>query len=114
MDVVDPSFLVKAYVIGSPPPVDQPGPLSKSKTCIGCDGGESGGNGADGGEGGGVGGDGIDGGGGGDGAGDGGSGGGEGGDGGGVGRLRKLTIPAPPMRKRLGVPASMAFFVRRM
>ena len=36
MDVVDPSFLVKAYVIGSPPPVDQPGlasmPLSKSKT----------------------------------------------------------------------------------
>ena len=91
MDVVDPSFLVKAYVIGSPPPVDQPGlalmPLSKSKTCIGCDGGESGGNGADGGEGGGVGGDGIDGGGGGDGAGDGGSGGGGsgGGSGGGEG-----------------------------
>ena len=57
VDVVDPSFLVKAYVIGSPPPVDQPGlasmPLSKSKTCIDCDGGESGGNGADGNEGGG-------------------------------------------------------------
>ena len=69
--------------------------------------GESGGGGGDGG------GDGGDGGGGG-GGGDGDNGGGEGWDGGDVGRFRKPTIPAPPMRKRLGVPAAMAFAERTM
>ena len=51
VDVVDPSFFVKAYVIGSPPPVDQPGlasmPLLKSKSNVAFggeaeDGGEGG------------------------------------------------------------------------
>ena len=33
--------------------------------------------------------------------------GGDGGDGGTLGRFRSPAIPAPPMRKRLGVPAGM-------
>ena len=41
--------------------------------------------------------------------GEGGEGGGIGGDGGSLGRFRNGTIPAPPMRRRLGVPAVRAF-----
>ena len=48
-DGVPPSFLRKANVAGSPPPVDQPRlaamPLLKSKVVVGGDGGESGGGG---------------------------------------------------------------------
>ena len=40
--------------------------------------------------------------------GDGGGEGGEGGEGGTLGRFRNPAIPAPPMRKRLGVPAATA------
>ena len=53
-------------------------------------------------------------GGGGDGGGNGGDGGDCGGDGGDIGRFRTWTIPAPPMRRRLGVPAATAFAERSM
>ena len=43
-----------------------------------------------------------------------GEGGGIGGDGGGDGRFRKSLIPAPPMRKRLGVCSRIAFTERTM
>ena len=66
----------------------------------GCEGGDGGGGGGDGGDGGASGGDGDD--------------GGDGGDDGGLGRFRNGLIPAPPMRKRLGVPAAMAFAERTM
>jgi hypothetical protein len=62
---------------------------------------------------GGSGGDGGDGGDGGGGGGDGSGGGGGGGDGGGLdGRFRNRMIPAPPMRRRFGVFAAMAFAER--
>ena len=88
-------FMLKAYVAGTPPPVDQPRlavmPPLKSKVVIGDDGG-----------------------GGGDDGGGGGDDGGGGGDGGTLGRFRSPAIPAPPIRKRLGVPAAMAREERAM
>ena len=111
-DGVLPSLLVNAYA-GSP--VDQPRlaamPPLKSNIVVN---GESGGGGGAGGGDGGDGGRGDGGGGGGDGGDNGGGEGGDGWDGGDVGRFRKPTIPAPPMRKRLGVPAAMAFAERTM
>ena len=80
-DVLPSLFMLKAYVAGTPPPVDQPRPavmpLLKSKVVIGDDGGG-------------------------------------GGDGGTLGRFRSPAIPAPPIRKRLGVPAAMAREERAM
>ena len=65
---------------------------------VGRAGGDGGGDGGDGG--------------GGDGGGNGGDGGDCGGDGGDIGRFRTWTIPAPPMRRRLGVFAALTFAER--